>query len=250
MTIAQLLELEYLKHMNKRTYALLIVFLLVNAIALVLMYSIHALPIAAQASEAAQVAQIYSMYFQQVHFLPASFVVLLVINNAGYDLTQGTLRRHIIDGCSRHDYFLAKLYSLLMIAAVVFVLSLLEMILIGALRQGYSLLSLLGSLHLSMLIRWYLLFVAYAIIGYAIINVVRNSSTAIVIYLGSIVAEKMLGWIIMLSSSSSASNYLPYQVIDQIMGVSAPGILQILGIVLYLALLLAASFGALTQRDI
>ncbi len=250
MTIAQLLELEYLKHMNKRTYTLLIVFLLVNAIALVLIYSIHSLPLTAQVTEADQVAQIYSLYFKQAHFLPAIFVVLLVINNAGFDMAQGTLRRHIIDGCSRYDYYLAKLYSLLLTAAVVFTLGLLETILIGALRQGYSLSALLGSLQATVLVRWFILLVAYAMIGYTIINLVRNSSTAIVVFLGSIVAENMLRWINFLSPSSSYSDYLPYRVIDQIITVNAPGLLQILTILLYLTVLLATSFGLLTQRDI
>lgn len=245
-----LLHIEYLKFNNSRSLTLLLVFLLINGIAQYLTFGLSAG--ATQLTEAdklTEVSNTYATYFRSVSFIPSIFVVFLVVINMGSEFMQGTLRRNIIDGCSRYEFFLGKLYAMLLIAGLVLLLSVLEIVLVGF-RFGHSLGDLLSALRWSELVRWQLLFSAYAMIGFLIACLVRNSATGIVLFLGSMVAEKLFSVIGTFSSKIDIEPYLPYFVIDQMVSVSSLSWGQVLLIALYMLLMLGASLMLLLKRDL
>jgi ABC-type transport system involved in multi-copper enzyme maturation permease subunit len=245
-----LLQIEFLKFSNSRSITLLLVFLLINGITQYVVYGFAAGT--SQFTEPGtvnEVAEAYHTYFGSTSFLPSIFVVLLIIANMGNEFMQGTLRRNIIDGYSRSDFFLGKLYSMLLVSALILLLAMAEMVVVG-LRFGHSAGDLLPSFHLSDLIRWLVLFSAYAMIGLFIVTLVRNSTTGIVLFLGSMVAEKMLSVIDTFSASIDFNDFLPYYVIDQIVSVANLTWAQIILIAIYMLVLMGASLFLLLKKDL
>jgi ABC-2 type transport system permease protein len=245
MELKTLLKIEYLKLLSPRARNIVLISLLMNAILWIGLFTIVINDSPGNTGK----PPLHSLFSNGAYLLQAFFLGIIVLMNIGEEYRQGALRKSIIDGLSRIDYFTGKLGFLLMAVFSFTAIGLSEFFLLG-LANGINPSEVATGAFASEALRFLIIMFLYSCFTFFLGFVTRGSSMSILIFLVYVLAEFVVNMLDTYVYRWGISGYLPLHLASSFADTIKVPPKDLLKMLMYLLLFLGSSYFILTKKDL
>lgn len=255
MKLSNILHIEILKLNSRRNYFLISIFILINFLLIAALFTLS-LTLSSDHLNDTKIGEIqglqnfYNHFISTISFLPNIFIALIIMVNVGNEFNNGILRKNIIDGYSKHEYFLSKMCFIFYIAFIIFIIYHLTFLLFGKLLRAYSFTELFSVISIAGMIKLCIIFFSYSSIALLIVTLLKGMGSSIISLLSYIFIEKLLVFFDNSMINIGYSDYLPLNVLNKVTYLYQLSTLTIIQILIYLFIIILSSYVILLKKDI
>jgi hypothetical protein len=177
------------------------------------------------------------------------YVAFSIMSTTGREFTTGILRKNIIDGYTRNEIIIAKIFNLLVHIVLTTALGAIGILIFLITENAYSSIHVITNI-IPNIFSFILIFSAYGILALFLVVLIKDPIKSILAFVFYRICEKMLSTLAKKKWDLTYTEYLPTNVIDQMNELSnATGTIAVL-ILIYLLIALYFAFFLMSKCEL